>query len=385
MRQIMMLIAAMLLTCCSSEGNVKAENTQTSANMGKTLIVYYSYTGNCREIVNSLTAQIEADVLEIQPAEKGLQYEANNYALGTQLLNTIKADPNDASNYPAIDPVNVSLSDYQNIIIVTPLWWSQMAAITQTYFFNNSAQMAGKTVAMIVSSHSSGIRGVVADTQRLLPNVTWAGDALWINASNHGNRASLIENWLPTQNFQTSNIIEQIRITIGGVTKIVTLVDNSATQELVTKLKSAPVTVTLNSSGGFEIWGSLGFSLTTTNEQVNAQPGDIVLYNGSNICMFYGTNSWSYTRLGHIDGLSESELRTFLHASESNISVTLSLCPDEELKKGDIDGDGNITVADIEMITNEIMNPKEYKSLFDINSDDKVNVADIVEVINNME
>jgi flavodoxin len=351
----------------------------------KTLVVYYSYTGSSREIVNSLTAQIEADVLEIQPAEKGLQYEANNYALGTQLMNAIKTNPNDASSYPAIDPVSVSLDDYQNIIIVTPLWWSQMAAIMQTYLFNNSAQMAGKTVALIVSSHSSGISGVVADTQRLLPNVTWAGDALWINASNHGNRASLIENWLPTQNFQTSNIIEQIRITIGGVTKIVTLVDNSATQELVTKLKSAPVTVTLNSSGGFEIWGSLGFSLTTTNEQVNAQPGDIVLYNGSNICMFYGTNSWSYTRLGHIDGLSESELRTFLHASESNISVTLSLCPDEELKKGDIDGDGNITVADIEMITNEIMNPKEYKSLFDINSDDKVNVADIVEVINNME
>lgn len=97
----------------------------------KTLVAYYSYTGNCREIVNSLTVQIEADVLEIQPAEKGLKYEANNYALGTQLLNAIKANPNDASSYPAIDPVNVNLSDYQNIIIVTPLWWSQMAAIIQ--------------------------------------------------------------------------------------------------------------------------------------------------------------------------------------------------------------------------------------------------------------
>ena len=85
------------------------------------------------------------------------------------------------------------------------------------------------------------------------------------------------------------------------------------------------MTVTLNSSGGFEIWGSLGFSLPTSNEQVNAQPGDIVLYNGSNICMFYDTNSWSYTRLGKIDGLTESELRTFLKAGESNISVTLSL------------------------------------------------------------
>ena len=41
--------------------------------------------------------------------------------------------------------------------------------------------------------------------------------------------------------------------------------------------------------------------------------------------MFYGTNSWGYTRLGKIDGLSESELRTFLKAGESNISVTLSL------------------------------------------------------------
>ena len=99
----------------------------------------------------------------------------------------------------------------------------------------------------------------------------------------------------------------------------------AADSELVARLQQAPVTVTLDSSGGFEIWGALGFSLPTSNQQVNAQPGDIVLYNGSNICMFYGTNSWSYTRLGHIDGLSESELRTFLKAGENNISVTLTL------------------------------------------------------------
>jgi hypothetical protein len=118
---------------------------------------------------------------------------------------------------------------------------------------------------------------------------------------------------------------QKLYITIDGMTKTATMVDNAATQELVARLQQAPVTVTLNSSGGFEIWGALGFSLPTSNQQVNAQPGDVVLYNGSNICMFYGTNSWSYTRLGHIDGLSEGELCTFLHASESNISVMLSL------------------------------------------------------------
>ena len=126
-----------------------------------------------------------------------------------------------------------------------------------------------------------------------------------------------------TTNYET--MTTKMYITIDGRTEAVTLTNNSAAQALVAKLQEASVTVTLNSSGGFEIWGALGFSLPTSNEQINAQPGDIVLYNGSNICMFYGTNSWNYTFLGKIDGLSESELRTFLKAGESNISVTLSL------------------------------------------------------------
>ena len=124
---------------------------------------------------------------------------------------------------------------------------------------------------------------------------------------------------------KAQTMTQKMYITIDGQTQAVTLVDNQATKTLVEKLQQAPVTVTLSSSGGFEIWGALGFSLPTSNEQINARPGDVILYNGSNICIFYGTNSWSYTRLGKIDGLSESELRTFLKAGESNITVTLSL------------------------------------------------------------
>ena len=315
---------SLLMVCCTKNSEVKAAAMQEA---GKTLVVYYSYTNNCHEIVTSLTSQIQADVMRIEPADKTQKYEADNYAIGTALLNAIKDNPNDAASYPAIDPVSITdLSGYQNIIIVTPLWWSQMAAIMQTYLFNYGAQMAGKHVALIVSSHSSGISGVVADAERLVKNVTWMGDALWINASNHGNRASLIQDWLPTLNFAgKQTTMDKMYITIDGQTQAVTLVDNAATQELVSKLQQGAVNVTLSSSGDFEIWGALGFSLPTSNEQINAQPGDVILYNGSNICIFYGTNSWSYTRLGKIDSLSESELRTFLKADESNISVTLSL------------------------------------------------------------
>ena len=200
MKKMLFLVCAMLTWLC----------TDATA---KTLVVYYSYTNYCREIVTTLTNQIQVDVLEIQPAEKGLKYEANNYALGTQLLNAIKANPNDASSYPAIDIVTTSLNDYETIIIVTPLWWSQMAAIMQTYLFNYGGQMAGKNVGLIVSSASSSISGVVADCKRLVPDGKYFSENLWINHSNHSNRATLIQAWLTDINYHTVTGINETKAT----------------------------------------------------------------------------------------------------------------------------------------------------------------------------
>ena len=132
---------------------------------------------------------------------------------------------------------------------------------------------------------------------------------------------------MQAETLQTGNDMTMY-ITIAGQTQSITLANNAATQELVERLQNGAVTVTLNSSGGFALWGPLGFSLPTSNQQMTAQPGDVVLYNGSNICLFYGSNSWSYTRLGKIDGLTESQLRTFLKAGESHITVTLALTSD---------------------------------------------------------
>ena len=192
-------------------------STRASA---KALVVYYSYTNNCREIVTTLTSQIEADVLEIQPAKKGLKYEANGYALGMQQLNAIKDAPNDASSYPAIDPVTTSLSDYGTIIIVTPLWWSQMAAPMQTYLFNYGGQMVGKNIGLIVSSASSSISGVVADCKRLVPDGKYFSENLWINHSNHSNRVSLIQNWLTAVNYNTVTGISEVKTATSAPARI---------------------------------------------------------------------------------------------------------------------------------------------------------------------
>ena len=325
MKNFALILMSLLMVCCSKDDEVKAVTPQEA---GKTLVVYYSYTNNCHEIVQTLTTQIQADLMRIEPEDKTQKYEANNYAIGTQLLNAIKANPNDAASYPAIDPVNITdLSAYQNIIIVTPLWWSQMAAIMQTYLFHYGPQMAGKHVAMIVSSHSSGISGVVADAKRLVPDAVWMGDALWINASNHGNRASLIQNWLPTLNFaENQTTMGNMYITIdSGPTLTATLVDNSSTRALVEALRQAPITYEAHDYGNFEKVGDLGQSFPTNDESIDTEPGDIILYQGSNLCLYYDTNSWTFTRIGKIEGLTQAELKQALKAGLGNITITLSI------------------------------------------------------------
>ena len=290
----------------------------------KTLIVYYSFSGDCRSIVASLTANMDADVLEIQPAEEGLDYAANNYAIGSSLIAAIREKPNDAASYPAIKPVNRNAADYDTIIIVTPLWWSNMAAPMQSYLYQEGSKMAGKTIGLIVSSYSSSISSVVADAKRLIPEGKFLEESLWINNSNRSKQVDLIKSWItPFKN--QSSMPDHIKISIGGSSLTVSIEDNNATKELVKVLRKAPVSYEANDYGGFEKVGNLGFSLPASDTQITTGPGDVILYSGNQIVMFYGTNSWSYTRIGKMEYGTLDELKAFLKAGQGMITVTLSL------------------------------------------------------------
>ena len=96
----------------------------------------------------------------------------------------------------------------------------------------------------------------------------------------------------------------KMNVQIGGQTFTATMEDNQAAKELADMMKAGPVTLQMDDFSGFEKVGSLGRSLTASNKQTTTTAGDIVLYNSSNIVMFYGRNSWSYTQLGKIDDLT---------------------------------------------------------------------------------
>lgn len=176
----------------------------------KTLVVYYSYTNNVNRIVTELTRQIDADIVRIEPEEKGLDYAANNYAIGSAQISAIRKNPGDAASYPAIDPVEVDLAAYDCIIIGAPLWWSNMAAPLQTYLFHHGREMAGKHIGLIVSSSSSGISGVEADARRLIPEGKFFSSSLWIRSAQTSGCAPLISRWLKDVDYDALASIEEI-------------------------------------------------------------------------------------------------------------------------------------------------------------------------------
>ena len=106
------------------------------------------------------------------------------------------------------------------------------------------------------------------------------------------------------QNDGEENAVMNMKVQVGDTIFSATLEENAAVSALVDMMRESPVVLQMSDYSGFEKVGPLGTSLPADNSQTTTHAGDIVLYNGNQIVIFYGSNSWSYTRLGHIDDLT---------------------------------------------------------------------------------
>lgn len=113
----------------------------------------------------------------------------------------------------------------------------------------------------------------------------------------------------------------QMNVQVGSSVFTATLEENAAAEGLAEMIGQGSVTIHMSDYSGFEKVGPLGTRLPTDNRQTTTEAGDIVLYQGNQIVMFYGSNSWSYTRLGHIDDLNGWEQAL----GSGDVTVTFSL------------------------------------------------------------
>lgn len=115
----------------------------------------------------------------------------------------------------------------------------------------------------------------------------------------------------------------EMTLKINGEEVDVKWEDNESVRALADLAADGPVIVNASKYGGFEQVGGLGTTLPSDDVDTTTEPGDIVLYSSNTVVVFFGSNSWAYTRLGHIEGKTDDELRDMLGGSNVEIEIAL--------------------------------------------------------------
>ncbi len=117
-----------------------------------------------------------------------------------------------------------------------------------------------------------------------------------------------------------------LQLKIGETPVTVSWEENEAVEALLSLAADEPLVIPLSGYGGFEQVGPIGQEIASNDEQTKTGPGDIVLYSGDQIVIFYGSNSWAYTRLGHVD-LTREEMTELL--AHGDVTITISAGTEE--------------------------------------------------------
>ncbi|MBR0145904.1 MAG: hypothetical protein IJM25_04490 [Eubacterium sp.] len=116
---------------------------------------------------------------------------------------------------------------------------------------------------------------------------------------------------------------EAMVLTINGETVSVEWENNESVEALMDLVAKEPLSIQMSMYGGFEQVGSIGSTLPQNDVQTTTESGDIVLYSGNQIVVFYGSNSWAYTRLGKVTDKSKAEMTEFL--GNGDVTITISV------------------------------------------------------------
>lgn len=156
------------------------------------LVVYFSRSGNTQAVASEISEQLDATLMEVVPTTA---YPSDYNATLSRAREEISAIDNDGT-YPSIETEVDSFDGYDVVFICTPLWYTRMSTPMQSFLNAHGERLAGKQLALAVTSSSSGITSVVADAHRLCPGSTFLGEALWVRASQISQADNMVREWI---------------------------------------------------------------------------------------------------------------------------------------------------------------------------------------------
>lgn len=161
------------------------QNTQNTNTTKKTLVIYYSRSGNTKQIADYIGEKTNADVIRLET----VRTYPSNY---DEMLDTAKEEQRNGGR-PELKNKNINIADYDTIFLGYPIWWGEIA--TPVYTFLDEYDLSGKKIAPFVTSGSSGLSGTPNDIKREEPNAEVL-DSMSITSSTLNNYKSLTDNWL---------------------------------------------------------------------------------------------------------------------------------------------------------------------------------------------
>lgn len=280
------------------------------------LVVYFSRTGNTEKIANHIVNITDADKYEIEAkisyTDEDIQY-INSSCRANQEQNNKLVRPEIAKSIENID-------SYEVIFLGYPIWWGEEPRIIDTFL--ESYDFSDKIIIPFCTSGSSGIGISENNIKNLGISIgnQMSGKRFSSNATE-----SEIQNWIETLDLPNNKeeTETKLNIEIGEYTLTATLENNSSAKAFMELLDSKPLTLTLDDYANFEKVGTLPKDLPRNDESIDTDFGDIILYQGNKFVIYYDTNSWTFTKLGHIDNITKDELKKIL--GDGSVEVTLSL------------------------------------------------------------
>ena len=296
-------LSIFLLGACSSNQSSNNDSSKTSSSndepiiTGKsnTLVAYFSVTNHTEALAKFAQEHLECDLFEIVPTQ---EYTSEDIDYNSDCR--ANKEQNDETARPQIKNKIEDMSKYDTIVLGYPIWWAQAPKIM--YTFIESYDFTNKTILPFCTSGSSPIGSSATNLAKSAPKANWLEGKRFAASTNK----ETFNSWLDENIKKDTN---NMNLYIDNQKVDVTWEDNDSVEELKTIL---PLSINMHEYGGFEQTGSIGKSITRNDTQLNVVPGDIVLYSGNQISVFYNSSSWSYTKLGHIN-LSNNELDSLLN------------------------------------------------------------------------
>lgn len=262
-----------------------------------------SASGNAEQIAEWIAEETGGDLFLIQ----------TEYTYPFDYDDTVEVgEGQDTDGYrPALISHVENMEQYDTVYLVYPIWHYTLSVPVQSFL--EEYDLGGKTVYAFATNAGSRFADSVGRIQEAEPEAVVI-EGIAVSEREMADAKDMVLkcvrdfNEKPSASDQaeeTEDIADmKMNVQIGNASFTAALEDNAATRELAEMMKQGPVSIEMSDYSGFEKVGPLGRSLTTDNHQTTTSAGDIVLYSGDQIVMFYGSNSWSYTRIGKIDDLS---------------------------------------------------------------------------------